>query len=311
MLRLEMEPYLLYNQGIQLAKSGDLDGAIAKMLAAHKEMPDNPSVLIILGKLFAKKGSWIEARDWWQKTLDRWPEEQAAIDGLDALEKQEAAEKAELHQSQLQLQRKQLLNRSLFTFGGIIVGLLVFSLLDVRLPGFSPPTPTSVIAVSLSTSIPTPTPLPPTVQPTLVPPTPTPTIQPTASPTPSPSPIPTLVPTPDLASVASESLQDIPQLTELEIDIHQIGNALWLEGEVPNIGVKYLLEAIMKAIPGVELVDVSRLRVVYSVQPDETLSHVSLKMYGRASLWPSIAEANELANPHRIRLGQILIIPPP
>jgi len=50
----------------------------------------------------------------------------------------------------------------------------------------------------------------------------------------------------------------------------------------------------------------------YTVQPGDSLSSIAKRIYGAASLWPVIFEANRniLTDPARIRPGQVLIIPP-
>jgi nucleoid-associated protein YgaU len=50
----------------------------------------------------------------------------------------------------------------------------------------------------------------------------------------------------------------------------------------------------------------------YTVQPGDTLSSIAKQVYGAASLWPIIFEANRniLTDPARIRPGQVLMIPP-
>lgn len=50
----------------------------------------------------------------------------------------------------------------------------------------------------------------------------------------------------------------------------------------------------------------------YTVQPGDTLSLIAKQMYGAASLWRIIFEANQgiLADPARVRPGQLLKIPP-
>lgn len=52
--------------------------------------------------------------------------------------------------------------------------------------------------------------------------------------------------------------------------------------------------------------------VVYVVQPGDTLSKIAKQVYGQASLWTIIFEANRdiLSDPARIRVGQALKIPP-
>jgi nucleoid-associated protein YgaU len=49
----------------------------------------------------------------------------------------------------------------------------------------------------------------------------------------------------------------------------------------------------------------------YTVVAGDTLSHIAKRMYGKASRWPQIFEANrdQLDDPDRIRPGQVLTIP--
>jgi nucleoid-associated protein YgaU len=64
-------------------------------------------------------------------------------------------------------------------------------------------------------------------------------------------------------------------------------------------------------VPGVELVDVSAVRVVYRVKSGDTLSKIALEMYGQAAWWLPIGRANQLVDPNRIYPQQRLVIPPP
>jgi nucleoid-associated protein YgaU len=50
----------------------------------------------------------------------------------------------------------------------------------------------------------------------------------------------------------------------------------------------------------------------YTVQPGDTLSSIARQVYGKASLWRVIFDANRdiLDDPGRIRPGQVLRIPP-
>ncbi len=49
----------------------------------------------------------------------------------------------------------------------------------------------------------------------------------------------------------------------------------------------------------------------YIISRGDTLSGIAKALYGRASLWPRIAEANPGINPDRLRPGDTLRIPPP
>ncbi len=46
----------------------------------------------------------------------------------------------------------------------------------------------------------------------------------------------------------------------------------------------------------------------YTVKPRQTLSHISLEVYGTIKHWPKIAERNNV-DPNRLREGMVLIIP--
>ncbi|MBN1995010.1 MAG: N-acetylmuramoyl-L-alanine amidase [Anaerolineae bacterium] len=48
----------------------------------------------------------------------------------------------------------------------------------------------------------------------------------------------------------------------------------------------------------------------YTVKSGDTLGKIALKMYGDAHKYPLIQRANNIANPSRIWVGQVLIIPP-
>ncbi len=48
----------------------------------------------------------------------------------------------------------------------------------------------------------------------------------------------------------------------------------------------------------------------YTVQPGDTLGAIARTMYGSATKYPLIAEANRITDPRRIWVGQVLTIPP-
>ena len=47
----------------------------------------------------------------------------------------------------------------------------------------------------------------------------------------------------------------------------------------------------------------------YTVQPGDNLSKISKRYYGDANKFPVIAQANNLADPDKIKVGQELVIP--
>ena len=85
-------------------------------------------------------------------------------------------------------------------------------------------------------------------------------------------------------------------------------------------------KALAESVPGAPGVDVGELQVienasqlnvtddgdvVYTVKSGDTLSHIALHYYGSAgsSSYQKIAEANGIADPNKIQVGQKLKIP--
>jgi len=312
LMRLQLEPYVLYNEGLRLATAGDLDWAILKMHQAAAALPDEPSTCIVLGKLYARRGDWDNARQWWNKTLERWPEEETARKGLATLEARAAAAQASRQQEQARQHRQRWISALLYaSLGGLLVGLVAIGVSTFR-PMAAPLSSATQIAAASLTPVPSQTPTIPLPTPTVPLPTAT-----TAAPTPVPTPVPTLPPsptpvsTPDLVGPIQTTIRADPRLSGLRIQVRQEGLAVWLEGEVPTVGVKYQLEALAKRVPGIKLVDVSGLRVIYTVQKGDTLSEISEAMYDQSELWPLIAATNQLVNPQLIHPGNVLVIPPP
>src|SRR5574341_73387 len=48
----------------------------------------------------------------------------------------------------------------------------------------------------------------------------------------------------------------------------------------------------------------------YTVQPGDTLSKIARTVYGDGRKYPLIQKANNLSDPSKIRVGQVLVIPP-
>jgi len=132
-MHLQFAPQLTYNEGLALAKSGDQNQAIFKMREAVAELPNMPSAYIVLGKLYAQRSDWAMARYWWEKTLERWPDEEAAREGLATITARDTVQtEAEDDRQRPVFVRRQRKSgiQTLWSFllGGVVVGLLLVSL---------------------------------------------------------------------------------------------------------------------------------------------------------------------------------------
>ncbi len=130
-----------------------------------------------------------------------------------------------------------------------------------------------------------------------------------------------------LAKAALAGIKQEPGLQNNPLDVLQKGSTVVLRGAVDDQGEFDKARAIALAVPGVTGVDVSGLQVianasalnvtdkdgdiVYTVKSGDTLSHIALKYYGSAgrTSYMKIAEANGIADPNKIRVGQVLKIP--
>jgi len=135
---------------------------------------------------------------------------------------------------------------------------------------------------------------------------------------------------PDPSALAKAALAEVkkqPQLADDPVDVLQKGSTVVLRGAVGSDAERALIRQVVSSVPGVTGVDDSALQVVenaaalnetdedgdvvYTVKAGDTLSHIALRYYGSAgrSSYMRIAEANGLADPNKIRVGQKLKIP--
>jgi len=130
-----------------------------------------------------------------------------------------------------------------------------------------------------------------------------------------------------LAQAVLEKIKADPALTANPIDILQDGDRIVIRGAVDSEAEVEKARALAASVPGVGEVDVSGLMVitgaaklnvtdddgdvVYTVQPGDTLSKIALHYYGSAApdAYMKIANANKLADPNKIYVGQKLKIP--
>lgn len=130
-----------------------------------------------------------------------------------------------------------------------------------------------------------------------------------------------------LAKAALAAIKKEPRLADDPIDVLQSGTTVVLRGAVGSDSELDLIRQIVSNVPSVTQVDDTGLQVidkaaqlnetdddgdvVYTVKSGDTLSHIALKYYGSAGRgsYMRIAEANGLADPDKIRVGQKLKIP--
>jgi len=130
-----------------------------------------------------------------------------------------------------------------------------------------------------------------------------------------------------LAKAALAAIKKEPRLADDPVDVLQKGTTVVLRGAVGSESELDLIRQVVSGVPGVTKVDDTGLQViehaaqlnvtdesgdvVYTVKAGDTLSHIALKYYGSAgrSSYMRIAEANGIADPDKIRVGQTLKIP--
>jgi nucleoid-associated protein YgaU len=130
-----------------------------------------------------------------------------------------------------------------------------------------------------------------------------------------------------LAKAVLARLRADAQLANNPVDVLQKGSTVVLRGAVDSDDEVARAKALAAAVPGVTGVDAGGLQaiahasalnvtdddgdIVYTVESGDTLSHIALHYYGSAakSAYMKIAEANGLADPNKIRVGQQLKIP--
>ena len=129
------------------------------------------------------------------------------------------------------------------------------------------------------------------------------------------------------AKAALEKIKAESSLANNPLDVLQKGSTVVLRGAVDSQAEFDKAKALAGGVDGVTSVDTSGLQiiqhasqlnttddagdVVYTVESGDTLSHVALHYYGDAgkTSYMKIAEANGLADPNKIQVGQQLKIP--
>ena len=93
------------------------------------------------------------------------------------------------------------------------------------------------------------------------------------------------------------------------------GDQLHIKGQVPSqVIANRVWDAIKRVDPSYsdlkhEIATSGSAEQSYTIQAGDNLSKISKLFYGDANKYPKIAEANSLANPDKIQIGQTLTLP--
>lgn len=115
-----------------------------------------------------------------------------------------------------------------------------------------------------------------------------------------------------VASVES-ALKRCEDIAQLPLAVVQENGVVRIRGEVPNLYARYLVEKVVRSVPGVKLLDLSELRVagIYMVRPGDSLWAIAGRLYGDPSFWEVLAKENGLGCPYVLHPGQKLKVPLP
>lgn len=93
------------------------------------------------------------------------------------------------------------------------------------------------------------------------------------------------------------------QLTIDDLTLHIATHRASLEGKtLDQVIAEFLLQYADGASAGAP--------TTYTVQRGDTLGRIAAKVYGDATKYPLIQRANNISNPSRIWIGQVLVVPP-
>jgi nucleoid-associated protein YgaU len=111
---------------------------------------------------------------------------------------------------------------------------------------------------------------------------------------------------PVLATIQEEGAE----LQNLNLD----GNQLYLKATAVSEASKNRIWDAIKAVDPTFAdlkhdIEVHAGEQSYTVQPGDNLSKISKHFYGDANKYPTIAKANNLDDPDKIKVGQKLVIP--
>lgn len=289
LIYLERQSEILYNQGLSLIQAGQDEQAIELLKKALDLDKSNLLAALVLGKIYARRKEYLEARTVWNQAQQIYPEsvelhEQLAVLGgeIDAAQSKEAQIKVEAErQERISKRRKiywMIAQISLaFIFGCAALAVYQFVFRSTK-PGQQNE---AVAQVDITTLQAFQTAAVMTMEVSQSPSTPsaTPFVFPSATPTPTLSPIPILPtatvmqPSSTVNPTANPTVQDLlplveqaiardPSLSSLGLEFTQSGSFIYVMGEAPDIRTRYLIEVTVHNVPGVEGVDMSSVTVV-------------------------------------------------
>jgi tetratricopeptide (TPR) repeat protein len=260
---------ILYNQGLNLARAGDDETAIAYLRKSLEEDKNNLPAALVLGKIFARRKEYFQAKTVWDQARQAHPESTELQKQLDAVNEEieieharEAQAKMDLVKRERDIKRRKILSWVSQVGLAFIFGCAAFAIYQNIPRPTKPSTPNgSVVQVEISTlqALQTAAALQSTPN---VEQTATPDIKATAFPTPIPTAIPTATATvQNIMPQINQAIARDPSLAGLGLNLIQSGNIIHITGTVPDIRTRYLAELTVRNAAGVDLVDVSGLRV--------------------------------------------------
>ncbi len=123
---------------------------------------------------------------------------------------------------------------------------------------------------------------------------------------------------PDLLEQLKQKYQPVLQTIQTEgaelLNVHLDGTQLFVKAIAVSEASKDRIWNAIKAVDPVFAdlkhdIGVRQGNQTYTVQPGDTLSKISKHFYGDANKYMTIAKANRLADPDKIKAGQELLIP--
>jgi nucleoid-associated protein YgaU len=108
-----------------------------------------------------------------------------------------------------------------------------------------------------------------------------------------------------------KKVNDGKEIGRIEVVVERSGGTLKVSGKIPNLYVRYLVEEALWEIPGITDIDMRGLVIdrTYRVNRGDSLWIISRRIYGQGSSWTLLAQANDLSDPNKLRIGQELVLP--